>query len=379
VKPTYYDIDAPEFHQCDCPNCPYRSLDNLQKLGEEPEALCESSKDDLEPGSIDSSTSVSGPDTSPFPDFQQLTSTSSTSTSSSTCELHIIRDYESTECHTGESENEDASSTRPLIRYSCAPPLIEIPDSPDHHNGESEDDGASASLSPVPKLCEEIWIGSPSRKSAWVIYEPILSPQVNANRFNEDARTKSPSSSICNAGSDETGQPDSDYPQEMKELMGKYTFSYPSIDKAQAKARYAACWLEGLFGVSSKERRDKLEDMIIEFFDPDKRDFIKSPAPVVEDKIGQPPRPPATMEEKEEAGSEEENPYQHIITALAKKNLAQNPHMGWETALQSATQSMSWYSGMLSRRRLYDEKLTTRFEEETVIEFFELEKWMEEK
>jgi hypothetical protein len=167
----------------------------------------------------------------------------------------------------------------------------------------------------------------------------------------------------------------------MKELTGKYPFSYPSIerDKARVKASYAACWLEGLFGVSSKERRNKLEDMIIEFFDPDKRDSKKSPTPVVEDTIGQPPRSPATMEEKEETVFEEENPYQHIITALAKKNLAQNPHMGWETALQSATQSMSWYSGMLSRRRLYDEKSTARFEEETVIEFFELEKWMEEK
>jgi len=211
--------------------------------------------------------------------------------------------------------------------------------------------------------------------------EPRLSPQANVNLFNEDERTQSPGSSISNAGSDETSQPDSEYPPEMKELMGRYPFSFSSFqkDKARAKARYAACWLEGLFGVSSKERRDKLEEMIVHFFNPNKQDAKKSPDPGAEDTIGQPPRSLATMEEKEEVEPEEEKPYQHIITALARKNLAQNPHMGWETALKSATQSISWYSGMLSRRRFYDEKLTTRFEEETVIEFFGLEKWMEEE
>jgi hypothetical protein len=289
------------------------------------------------------------------------------------------------ECHTGESENEDAPSTRPLLRYSCTPPLVEIipwdPDSPDHYNGESEDEGASGALSPFPDFCEEVRIDSPSRNPAWVMYEPILSPPANINLFNEDKRTPSLSSSISNAGSDETSQPRPYYRQEMKESMGKYFFSYPPIekDKIRVKARYAACWLEGLFGVSSKERRDKLENMIIEFFDPDSRDAKKSHSPVVEGTTELHPLSPAIEKGKEGTESEKENPYQHIITAFAKKILAQNPHMGWETALQLATQSMSWYSGMSSRRRLYDEKLTTKFKEETVIEFFGLEKWMEEK
>jgi hypothetical protein len=43
----YWDMDDPEFHRCDCPNCPYRSLDNLKELGEELQAVCESLKDDL--------------------------------------------------------------------------------------------------------------------------------------------------------------------------------------------------------------------------------------------------------------------------------------------------------------------------------------------
>jgi hypothetical protein len=167
----------------------------------------------------------------------------------------------------------------------------------------------------------------------------------------------------------------------MKELMGKYPFSYPPVekDKVLVKARYAACWLEGLFGASSKERRDKLEDTIVKFFDPDSRDAKKSHSPVVEDTTELHPLSPAIQKGKGGTESKKENPYQHIITALAKKILAQNPHMVWETALQSATQSMSWYSDMLSRRRLYDEKLATVFKEETVIEFFGLEKWMEEK
>jgi hypothetical protein len=149
-------------------------------------------------------------------------------------------------------------------------------------------------------------------------------------------------------------------------MMGKYPFSYPPVekDKIRVKARYAACWLEGLFGVSSKERRDKLEDMIVEFFDPDGRDAKKSHSPVVGDTAELHPLSPAIEKEKEGTEAEKENPYQHIVTALEKKILARNPHMGWETALQSATQSMSWYSGMLSRRRLYDEKSTTVFKEE---------------
>jgi hypothetical protein len=212
---TYWDMEDPEFHRCDCPNCPYRSLDNLQELGEELQSLCESPKDDPNQGITDFPNSTATSDTSPFPHFQQLTSTSSTSTSSSTCELHIIRDYESMECHTGESENEDASSTRPLLRYSCTSPLIEItpwdPDSPDPYNGESEDEGASGALSPFPDFCKEVRIDSPSRKSAWVMYEPIMSPQANLNLFNEDKRTPSPSSSISNAGSDETSQPCLEY------------------------------------------------------------------------------------------------------------------------------------------------------------------------
>jgi hypothetical protein len=381
TKPTYWDMDDAEVHQCDCPNCPYRSLDNLDKLEDKLQTLYESSKDDLEKGSNDSSNSVLAPGTLLSSDIKQLTSTSSTSTSSSSCELHIIRDYESVECHTGESESDGSSSTRPLIRYSCTPSIIEIPDSPDHSNRESEDEEASNSLSPFPIFCEEVQIVSPSTKSPWVIYEPILSAQPNVNGSNQDAGKKSLSSSISNAGSYETSQPDSDYPREMKAMIGRYPFSFPSLDqgKIRLKARYAACWLEELFGVSSKERRDKLEEIIVDFFDPDKRDFNQSPVLVVEDTTELPSLAPATLEEREETDSEKEKPYQHLITVLARKNLVQNPQMGWETALQSAAQSMSWYSGMLTRRSLYDEKLTTRFEEESVIEFFELEKWMEEK
>jgi hypothetical protein len=217
----YWDMNDPEFHRCDCPNCPYRSLDNLKELGEELQTLCEYPKDDPDQGFTDFPNSTVASDISPFPDFQQLTSTSSTSTSSSTCELHIIRDCESMECHTGESENEDASSTRPLLRYSCTPPLMEIIpwdlDSLDYYNEESEDGGASGALSPFPNFCEEVRIESPSRKSAWVMYEPILSPQANINLFDEDKKTPSPSSSISNVGSDETSQPPLDYYHEMKE------------------------------------------------------------------------------------------------------------------------------------------------------------------
>jgi hypothetical protein len=41
---TCWDMDDPEFHRCDCPNCPYRSLDNLKELGEELQTLCESQR-----------------------------------------------------------------------------------------------------------------------------------------------------------------------------------------------------------------------------------------------------------------------------------------------------------------------------------------------
>lgn len=302
TKPTYWDMDDDsEVHKCDCPNCPYRSLDNLDKLEDELQALCESSKDH------DTSNSVLALDTLLSSDIKRPTSTSSTSTSSSSCEIHIIRDYESVECHTGESESEGYSSTRPLIRYSCTPLIIEIRDSPDHSNRESEDEEAPHSLSPFPNFIAEDQIDPLSTTSAWVLYEPILTAQPTANGSNEDARTKSPSSAICNAGSDETSQSDSEYPREMKAMIGRYPFSSPSLDqdKIRVKARYASCWLEGLFGVSSKERRDKLEDMIVEFFGPDKRNSNQTPVPVVEDTTEKFLPSTATMEERGETESEE--------------------------------------------------------------------------
>jgi hypothetical protein len=215
---------------------------------------------------------------------------------------------------------------------------------------------------------EEARVLSPSRNSFYKI-----NSQVNINDFDGDTRTSSPTLSNGSTGSDETKQQeDSDYPLEMKELMGKYPFSFPPVkkDKVREKARYAACWLEELFGVSSKERRDNLEEMIVNFFDPEKSDAKWSPTPVIEDTTEQHSTTLSAGDKMGDTESESEDSYERVITALVRKNRVDNPSMGFATALGLATEWMAWFSGF------FDES-NQGSREEFAIELFGLEEWME--